>query len=292
VLVYQLATASAMASWLLRRPEPLVVNYHNVTPPSAFARWDNALALHQSLAQLEVALLAPRARLGVAVSEYNRADLAAAGYAETAVVPPVVQLADGPEPSGADGHPAERAGASHWLAVGRLAPNKAVEDVVAGLFAYRATVDPEAHLSVVGRPAVPGYARALQRFVAELGLRHAVAFIGRVDDRGLGRLYRSADLLVVASRHEGFCLPVVEAMAHDLPVVARRQGAVPEVAGDAAVLLDSMGPAEVAGAAARLASDLAERSAQVARGRERVAALDLDTAAERMVDLLAAVAAG
>ena len=75
VLVYQFATASDMAAWLVRvAREPLVVNYHNVTPPEYYAPWDNAMARHQLRAQEELRALARRAVLGLAVSAYNEAD--------------------------------------------------------------------------------------------------------------------------------------------------------------------------------------------------------------------------
>ena len=88
VLVYQFATASALAPWLQGRPEPLVVNYHNVTPPQLYAPWDNAMARHQLLAQTQLRQLAPRSTLGIAVSAFNEAELREAGYRRTAVVPP------------------------------------------------------------------------------------------------------------------------------------------------------------------------------------------------------------
>ena len=108
VLVYQFATASAIASWLRERSEPLVVNYHNVTPPEFYAPWDNGMARHQLRAQLELRALAPRSALGLAVSAFNEAELRAAGFAPTAVVPPaaIVPAGTGPGPvtvTGTDG---------------------------------------------------------------------------------------------------------------------------------------------------------------------------------------------
>ena len=88
VLLYQFATASAIAPWLGARSEALVVNYHNVTPPEYFAPWDNGMARHQLLAQTQLRELAPRSGLGLAVSAFNEAELRAAGFGRTAVVPP------------------------------------------------------------------------------------------------------------------------------------------------------------------------------------------------------------
>ena len=92
VVVYQFATASAMAPWLAGRSETLVVNYHNVTPPELMAPWDNHLALGQLRAQGDLRLLAPRTALAVADSRYNEAHLAASGFAATAVISPSAAL--------------------------------------------------------------------------------------------------------------------------------------------------------------------------------------------------------
>lgn len=294
VLVYQLATASDLAAWLADRPEALVVDYHNVTPPELVASWDNSLARHQVAAQQQVAALAPRAVLAVADSEFNRADLVAAGYRQTAVVPPVVPL---PEPGTAVPSPApDPAAGLRWLAVGRLAPNKSVEDVVTALACARQGVGPADTLEVVGRPTLDRYTDALHRWAAELGVAEAVRFAGSVEDEALDRAYRAADVLVVLSQHEGFCLPVVEAMARGLPVVALRRGSLEEVMGpelDAAgALLDEAEPEAVAAAVHRVAGDPAVRAAVTAAGRARLGQLDLATAGDRLVDLLMAVRQG
>jgi L-malate glycosyltransferase len=292
VLVYQFATASDLADWLGGRPEPLVVNYHNVTPPELFAPWDNGLARHQVRAFAELSALAPRAALGVAVSELNRRDLLQRHFAATAVVPPIVDLrAVGSAEGAVGGGPPRRQG-GRWLSVGRLAPNKAVEDTITALLAYRRRHDGEASLLVVGSTPVPAYADALRQYAAELGLADAVRFAGKVDDDALGDAYRTSDVLVVASEHEGFCLPVVEAMAEGLPVVAARRGALPEVLGDAGVLLGHKDPVLTADAVHRLQTDDEWRAAVVAAGHHRLPALGLADAAERLAGLLLAVRDG
>jgi glycosyltransferase involved in cell wall biosynthesis len=293
LLVYQFATESALVPWLVARSEPLVVNYHNVTPPELFAPWDNALARAQLRAQGQLRLLARRALLGVAVSEFNRADLVAAGLGPTVTVPPIMdplprQAGRVPEPAAGVARP--RAGA-RWLVVGRLAPNKAVEAAVDALFVHRRRFDPEATLTVVGKPALAGYAAALADHVAALGLAHAVRFAGRVDDAGLAEEYGRADVLVVTSEHEGFCLPVVEAMAYGVPVVAYRQGALPEVLADAGVLVAGKDPFDLARAAHRVCADPGRAADLVDRGRRRLAELHLDDAGERLGTLLRALQA-
>lgn len=301
VVVYQFATASAMAAWLARRPETLVVNYHNITPPELMAPWDNHLALGQLRAQGDLHLLAPRAALAVADSAYNEAYLLGAGFSATAVVAPSASLEVGPAPSATAVPPAAAlagpgvegpvtAGTARrggrWLAVGRVSPNKALEATVAALAVARAHGDPGATLQIVGKPATASYDAALHRYVAELGLAGAVRFTGHAGDAAVAMAYRDADVLVVTSEHEGFGVPVVEAMAAGLPVVAFDRGAIPEVLGGAGVLVADKDPYALAASIGALLTDAPRRASLTEAGRRRVRELDLASAADRFVSLL------
>jgi L-malate glycosyltransferase len=288
VLLYQFATASALAPWLGARAEALVVNYHNVTPPEYFAPWDNAMARHQLLAQTQLRALAPRARLGLAVSGFNEAELRAAGFGRTAVVPPAALVLSGGAPPPRP--PAPGAG-SRWVSVGRLAPNKGIERAVMALLVTRAHHDPQATLDVVGRPVVPSYTRALRRFIDEMGLHHAVRFTGAVSDQQLVALLGAAHVMVVTSAPEGFGVPVLEAMMLGLPVVANDAGALPEVVGDGGLLVEAADPYALAAAVARVQADADLRAGLAAAAGRRLAALDLPTAAARAVDLVGATGA-
>jgi glycosyltransferase involved in cell wall biosynthesis len=292
VVVYQFATASAMAPWLAGRSETLVVNYHNITPPELMAPWDNHLALGQLRAQGDLRLLAPRTALAVADSAYNEGHLAGAGFAATAVIPPSAAL--DPDVTAAAGAEAAAAGATRsgarWLAVGRVSPNKALESTIAALAVARAHGDPGATLDVIGKPATDSYVTALHRYVAELGLAAAVRFAGHASDATVASAYAGADVLVVTSEHEGFGVPVVEAMSAGVPVVAFDQGAVPEVLGGAGVLVSDKDPYALAASISALLADSPRRDALAAAGRRRLAALDLNSAADRFVTLLASLA--
>jgi glycosyltransferase involved in cell wall biosynthesis len=284
--VYQYATASGIAPWLAQRRETLVVNSHNVTPPQYYAPWDNPLARHQLQAQIQLRQLAPRAALGIAVSAFNESELRDAGFGNTAVVAPAAMLPaeTAPPPAGAPS-----GGGARWLMVGRMAPNKGIELALMALLVAHGHGDPGATLEVIGRPVVSSYTNALYRYVDELGLRGAVTFRGSVSDADLSGAMARADVLLVASQHEGFGIPVLEAMSAGLPVVANRTGALPEVVADAGVLVDARDPFEVAGAVAQLRADHARRAALVQAGRRQVTALDLPAAGDRAVDLLVAL---
>jgi glycosyltransferase involved in cell wall biosynthesis len=286
VLVYQYATASSIAPWLVQRRETLVVNSHNVTPPEYYSPWDNPLARHQLLAQVQLRELAPRAALGLAVSAFNESELRKVGFGRTTVVPPAAMMPAGD----ASGRGARNNGASEvgarWLMVGRMAPNKGIELGLMALLITHAHHDPGATLEVVGRTVVRSYTKALRRYIDELGLRGAVTFRGAVSDAELVACMREADVLLVASQHEGFGVPVLEAMSVGLPVVANRAGALPEVIGEGGVLVDARDPYEVAGAMEQLRADDARRAVLVHAGVRQVAALNLDAAGNRAVEQL------
>jgi glycosyltransferase involved in cell wall biosynthesis len=291
VIVYQVATASKMATWLAGRREPLVLNYHSITPPDFFRPWNNDITRGQVEAQQELGLLAPRAVLGVAVSQFDADELAGAGCPRTEVVP-VANVAippPAPDPAMLERLSRRRGKGARWLSVGRLAPNKAHERAVAALLAARSSGDPHARLTVVGAPTERHYAAALRRFAADLGLADDVDFVTGLADAELAAFYRAADVLVMLSAHEGFGVPLIEAMGQGLPIVARRAGAVADTVGDAALLIDDTRPHRVAAAIAGLLADTASRDRLVAAGRRRASELGLERAADRFVDLLLAV---
>ena len=289
VLVYQFATRSVIAGWLASRPEPVVVNYHSITPPEYFGPWSDGITRLQVGALSELALLAPRAELGVAVSQFDAQELLGAGCGRVEVIPVANVRVPPLEPDRAlveevrNAHPGPGA---RWLSVGRLAPNKAHQRTIAALFVTRTTTDPAATLTVVGSPSVPSYSAALARYAAQLGLIDAVDFVSGIDEARLAAHYRAGHVLVMLSEHEGYGVPLVEAMGQGLPIVAADAGAVREVVGDAAVLLGGTGPRSVAAAVSHLLGDPAERARLVASGRVRFDELDLGHAGERLVEAL------
>jgi glycosyltransferase involved in cell wall biosynthesis len=281
LVVYHLATSSALAGWLLDLPVKAALVYHNVTPPEYFTRWDDAIARIQVAAQAEMRLLAKRVTVAIADSEFNRRDLVEAGYRTTVVLPPVLGLA-------AEGEtfdtPSDPDAGMQWLTVGRLAPNKRVERVLAALFAFRKLVDSRARLSVVGRTVVPAYSQALQSYCHTLGIAEVVSFHERVGDVELAEMYRISDALVLASEHEGFCVPLVEAMRAGLPVVAPSSGAIPEVLGDGGILVEGESPLLIAKAVGRVAE--LGRSAFADGAKARLGALGLDKVPDTLARVL------
>lgn len=290
-IVYQLAIGSHAADFVLARAEPLVVNSHNLTPPRWFSGWDEVAAHGVAWGRGQMHSLASRASLGVGVSRFNEAELVEAGFVRTVTVPYLLDLdAFAVEPDAALLERLEATRhASEWLFVGRLAPNKAQHDLVKAFHAFRRTVEPDARLHLVGGGTEGTYGDALQAFVGALGLDDRVVCTGAVPPTHLAAHYAAADVFVSASEHEGFCVPLLEAWYHRLPVVAYRAAAVPETLADAGLLLDCKDAATVAAAVARVTRDGTLRDRLVATGTARLARFDVSITGPEMVAALETV---
>jgi glycosyltransferase involved in cell wall biosynthesis len=285
-LLYQASTGSPIADWLRARPEPKLLNYHNITPASLFAPWEPHVGVELSAGRRQLAELAPSTELAIAVSSYNEAELRAAGYRNTAVVPILLDTSTferAEDPAAVD---RLRAPGPVWLFVGRLAPNKAQHDLLKALSVYRRVYDPTARLRLVGGSSSHAYASAVETFVKALQLQDAVELCGEVSDAELAAHYRAADVFVSTSEHEGFCIPLLEAMHHHLPIVAYGSSAVPETLGGAGLCLRTKESTRVAAAVHRVVTDPTLRAALVAAGTDRLADFDLGTNRRRMAEVL------
>jgi glycosyltransferase involved in cell wall biosynthesis len=293
VILYHASTHSEMAQWLIAdaaQGARVLVNYHNITPAEFFDFWLPEAASSMRMARQQLASLVPITELGIGDSTYNQAELDALGYAKTTRCGLMVDLQrfhDEPDARVLQSlRPAAGAGGTHWLFVGRVAPNKSQHDVVAAFAVYRKLFDPEARLSLIGSRTGLRYRRAIDKLLVDLDIGGAVSIREGLKHQELLAYYRSADVFVCLSRHEGFCVPVLEAMELGVPVLALAASAVPETVGDAAVLVDSSDPLEVACGVDRLVSDAALRSSLVSAGLKRAQELSPERAAEEWLGAL------
>ena len=175
----------------------------------------------------------------------------------------------------------------YLLHVGGYDPIKNLPVALRALRQLRAEGFPH-RLVVAGDPG--GHADEFHRAAAEIGVADAVVATGFVPVAELADLYRSADLVVYPSLHEGFGLPPLEAMACGVPVIAARAGSLPEVLGDAAILVDPSDPRALAAAAARLLRDPSAAAALRTLGPARAARYRWEEAADRTWELYRAAA--
>lgn len=274
VLLYRLSTGSKMGRQLAARPEPFTIDYQNITPVEFMAGWEPLVASILQQGRRDLRRLARRTVFATAGSAYNAGELLTAGYRRVSVVPILIDTEQFHHDVDSNrlerlGNDKDRGGVD-LLFVGRIAPNKCQHDLIRLLAYYRQTFDPNARLRLVGGSSSHAYETTLQRFADGLGLADAVDFAGSVSDSELGAYYQSADVFVSMSQHEGFCIPLVEAMANDVPVVALASSAVPEILGDGGLALPASDLALFSAAINRITTDATTRAAFVSAGRARM----------------------
>jgi len=239
VTIFHFALPSPMTEAFANLRGRKILQYHNITPAAFFAPYDAGLFRLAALGRRELATLAGRVDLGLGDSDFNRQELESLGFERTGVMPIAVNTAritDGPP------RPAlERIlgdGLINILFVGRIVPNKRIEDHIRLAETYKRYVDAYYRFIFVGRyDGLPRYYAQIRALLEQYEmLPDRFWFTGPVPDEDLAAFYRWADAYVSLSEHEGFCVPLVEAMAADVPIVAYAAGAVPETLGGAGLL--------------------------------------------------------
>lgn len=237
--LFHYALPSPMTEAFARLPHGRVMQYHNVTPAHYFAPYDPGLFRLASIARQELASLVGRVDLALGVSEFNRSELEALGFAPTGVLPLAVDVSRVTQPVR---RPAlEKILTTddmiNFLFVGRIAPNKKIEDHLKLAEHYKRYVDSYYRFIFVGKyDAVPRYYQSIRGMMAQYRLlNERFVFTGPVPDEDLAVYYRHAAVYISLSEHEGFCAPLLEAMATDVPILAYSAAAVPETLGGAGV---------------------------------------------------------
>ncbi|MDA0991140.1 MAG: glycosyltransferase [Verrucomicrobia bacterium] len=258
-----------------------VVLYHNITPAHYFQMVNKQTAFELERGRRQVAALAGVPEITLADSQFNANELVELGYPNPRVLPLVLnldQLKTGHDRSISRKFKDDRA---TILFVGRCAPNKKIEDLLTAFKLYHQHVNRHSRLIHVGSFAgtEPYYYLQLAQ-AKELGA-DAVHFAGAVTQAQLNAYYDAADVFLCLSDHEGFCIPLLEAMVHDVPILAYAAGAVEETLAGAGILIREKRYDWIAETLDRLIRDAVLRAAVITQQRARLAAYrDRNLAAE------------
>ena len=256
-----------------------VIIYHNITPPAFFRAVNEATAGHLERGRQQMALLAGAAEINLADSGFNAREIEALGYRDVRVLPITMDFAHLRQPPHRGILSRYQDGLTNLLFVGRCVPNKRIEDLLHAFHYYQRYVNPESRLIHVGSFAgTEPYQAMLETLKKDLHLEN-VDFLGSIPDDQLRACYQASHVFLCMSEHEGFCIPVLEAMAADVPVLAFAEAAVPETMAGAGVLFHRKRFDEVAEMLHRLAASGPLRDAVLAGQRERIRrfeARDLD----------------
>jgi glycosyltransferase involved in cell wall biosynthesis len=246
-------------------PQRKLLISHNITPARWFWDHDPQAAVVCALGRKQLPEFAAAADVAAGVSLYNARE-----FGSDTVIPILFDPAGLGSPR--DGASPDPPGPPTILFVGRLAPHKRQDAVIRAFELYRRRHAPDARLVLVGAPINWPYDAAMRALADELSPGRVTIESGLTREQ-LADRWRSAHAFLCLSEHEGFCIPLLEAFHFGVPVIARAIGGVPEVAGDAALLLDGAdGESVVAELLALAVGDAELRGELRKRGAARVAA--------------------
>jgi L-malate glycosyltransferase len=267
LLLHHFSIGSRASRVAFALPARMVLIYHNITPPEYFVGVHDLLVELCYLGRRELRAYVPRCELALGDSEFNRRELDTIGFPRTGVLPVV------PDFSHLDGvvDPFVAKdfddGWVNLVFVGRVIPNKRIENLIRVFHAYKTWFNPRSRLIVVGaHGGFDRYLAMLHGLVRRLGVGD-VHLTGHVSDAELAAYYQIANLFLCASEHEGFCVPLVEAFYMGVPVVAYAATAVPATMDGGGVLYENRDPLHVAALVDAIVSDQSVAS-QVIAGQD------------------------
>jgi glycosyltransferase involved in cell wall biosynthesis len=263
----------AVTDLFLRFPGQRMFIYHNITPHHYLQPHNAGVARACENGRARLRELNRSADVVLGDSEFNCAELSEHGFPNPRVLPIFVDFERLDTTS-----PCPRTlqrfqdGWHNLLFVGRLSPNKCQDDVIRAFARYNRFIARRSRLLLVGTwRGMERYRDELQTLVRQLDVQDYVVFTGHVAQEELTAYYRSADLFLCMSEHEGFCVPVLEAMHFDVPVLAYSAAAVPGTLGGSGVLATRKDYAQIAEMAHLLITDSTLHDAVVREQGKRTA---------------------
>lgn len=283
VLIFHFSIGSELSEFVKGLPDRKILLYHNITPPHFFHGINAEVERRCAWGYEELKRLAPYFDLGLGVSDFNRQDLEKAGFRKTGVLPIFFDFKDYHQTYDEVLKNRLSDGRVNVLHVGRIVPQKKIEDLVRVFFLFQKRLVPDSRLILVGTDSgVRNYSRAVKEMIETLGLQEKVLMPGFASFRELITYYATAQVYLCLSEHEGFCVPLVESMYFGIPIIAYLAGGIPETLGGAGVGLRGKDPEEVAEIMGLILEDEELRKKIVAEEKKRVQDFALERNQERL----------
>lgn len=266
--IYHHSIGTEITPHLLDFAGPKCLIYHNITPAEFFEPYRPEFAALLQGGRSDLGSMAEQFPISFGDSEYNASELRGCGFENPRVLPIAIDPAYWSMAPDESLMAELQDGRTNLLFVGRIAPNKKQDDLLRA-FAHYLALDCDARLILVGKAEeADPYAELLHEMIRGLGLGDSVVLPGSIEEAQLAAYYRTAYLFWSMSEHEGFCVPLIEAMWFDIPVLAYKSSAVPGTLGTAGLMFnDKRNLAEVAALAHLLVMDSSLSAKVIARGR-------------------------
>ena len=230
---------------IISLPDKKILIYHNITPPN-FLLSNPTMASYANLGYQQVEEYKNYVAMALADSEYNRQELYRMGYSTVEVLPIIIDFKKFENAETLEDIVRKFNNKTNLLFVGRIVPNKKQEDILKCFYYYHKHINKESNLILIGGyDGFEDYRKYLENFAEELKIREQVFLTGRVSFDELITYYKVADVFISMSEHEGFCIPLLEAMHFDVPVIAYNAGAIPSTLAGAGILLSEKNYLEI-----------------------------------------------
>ncbi|MBQ9807420.1 MAG: glycosyltransferase [Ruminococcus sp.] len=269
IILYHKSTGTDLTFRLDEYKCRKIMVYHNITPPEFFRPYSTAATALTEYGYKGVDFLKDKVEYCLADSSYNKNELIRMGYGCPIDVRPIlIKFEDYRQAPDKALMKKYSGGKKNLIFVGRIAPNKKQENVIRAFYQYH-RMEPESRLILVGSwTGMENYHQRLVKYAAALGIADDVIFTGHIKFSEILAWYTIADAFVCMSEHEGFCVPLVEAMFFDVPIIAYDTSAISDTLGGSGVLLDDNDPVFASRVIDRVLKDSALKE-QIISGQRR-----------------------
>jgi len=238
ILIYHHSIGCDFPEIIKNIDSKLIMRYHNVTPPNFFKGVNNTLTdlCQKGIDQLDE--FSNYVDLAVPASEFNRIQMKNFGYDNTITMPILLDKTKYQVKTDANVI-SKFQNSKNVLYVGRIAPNKQIEKIISAFYYYNSNIEPNSNLFLVGNfdDFLDSYYQSLQNMIKRAEIQN-IYFVNDADDKKLTTMYAIADVFITMSKHEGFCVPLVESMMFKVPIIANDTSATPYTLGDSGFLVD------------------------------------------------------
>jgi len=245
LLIYHFSVGSPVSELVKTLPDKKILIYHNITPPEFLRGFEDYTYEVLRKGRDELKTFRGLCHLALGDSEFNRRELEEIGFRPTGVLPIIVDFEKYKTPPRSAIITKYQDGYTNLLFVGRIIPNKRQEDVLLAFYFYKKYINPKSRLFLVGLNGIERYDLLLGELIRRLKLED-VYFTGKIQFDELLAYYTVSHVLLCMSEHEGFCVPLIEAMYFKVPILAYKAASIPYTLGNSGVLVHSKKYEEIA----------------------------------------------
>lgn len=246
IVIFHHSISSEVSEYVKELPDKKIMIYHNITPSHFFAPYNSHLTYLSTKGRNGLKDFSSVPILALGDSEYNADELKGLGYPRVDVLPIIMKTQNLKRKPNKKIISKYSDSLTNIIFVGRVAPNKRIEDILKTFYFYQSFINADSRLFLVGSyNNFANYYHALLEIAKRLQIKNVI-FAGHATQTELIAYYRLSHIFLCMSEHEGFCVPLLEAMYFGIPVLAFSSSAVPETMGDAGILFKEKKHEEVA----------------------------------------------